>query len=145
PVPANSDYFPFLDLNSGRARFRGQSAVLFTSWAALPLPLLEMLDVAPVRYGAITANDQFERARLVGVARDNLAVLTAGARSEERLAPRKDLASLSWLVALRATCGKGYEAVWTDALHAVARDSLAYLDAAAGAELIAAAAPTACR
>jgi predicted membrane-bound spermidine synthase len=139
-VPANSDYFPFLDLNAGRARFRRQKAVLFSSWTVVPLPLLDMLDVARVRYAAVTPSSQFDRARLVGVAKANLAALTAGT-----LEGPGDAMNLSELRVLRASCAQGYEASWTDALHAVARESLAFLDPAAGAELLAAAAPIACR
>ena len=49
------------------------------------------------------------------------------------------------LLALRASCAAGFERSWSDALHALARDSLPYLDADAGAELLTAAAPPACR
>lgn len=142
-VPANSDYFPFLDLNAGRARFRVETAMLFTSWTALPLPLLDMLGVARVRYDAVTPNTDFQRARLIGAAKTTLAALTNDAR-KEGLATESET-GVSWLRALRASCAQGYEAAWADALHVVARKSLAYLDAAAGAELIEAAAPTACR
>lgn len=47
-VPANSDYFPFLDLNAGRARYLQSNADLFVSWSATALPLLEMLGVRDV-------------------------------------------------------------------------------------------------
>jgi hypothetical protein len=50
PVPANSDYFPFLDLNAGKARFREQSAGLFRSWGIARLPILEMLGVSNVLF-----------------------------------------------------------------------------------------------
>ena len=99
-----------------------------------------MLDGARVRYAAVTPTKDFQRANLIGTAHANLAALTADPQDAD---PRG--ANLSWLRAMRANCAQGYESSWTDALHALTRQSLAYLDAADGADLIAAAAPSACR
>lgn len=43
-VQPNSDYFPFLDLNSAKSRFLGVSANGFASLAMSPIPVFEMLD-----------------------------------------------------------------------------------------------------
>jgi spermidine synthase len=42
-APMNSDYFPYVDLNAGRARFKRSAAGSLTTWGAAPLPVLEML------------------------------------------------------------------------------------------------------
>jgi len=42
-VPANSDYFPYVDLNAGRARYKGSSSDMFSSWMTSTLPMIEML------------------------------------------------------------------------------------------------------
>jgi hypothetical protein len=42
-TPTNSDYFPYVDLNAGAARYKGSEARLFGSWMAAPLPVIEML------------------------------------------------------------------------------------------------------
>jgi len=43
PVPANSDYQPFLDQNAARARFLGSFAWDLLDFSRVPLPSLEML------------------------------------------------------------------------------------------------------
>jgi spermidine synthase len=43
-APANSDYYPYVDLNAGEARFAQSNAEIFSSWLQAPLPMLEMLD-----------------------------------------------------------------------------------------------------
>jgi hypothetical protein len=42
-VPANSDYFPFVDLNAPRARILKQNAIQLTLLGTLPLPFFELL------------------------------------------------------------------------------------------------------
>jgi spermidine synthase len=42
-TPTNSDYFPYVDLNAGAARYKGSEARLFSSWMTAPLPVIEML------------------------------------------------------------------------------------------------------
>ena len=142
-VPANSDYFPFLDLNAGKARFENVTAGLFNSWTVAPLPLLDMLGVAKVRYDAVTPSDSFVRTQLIGVATRNLAALAVEAPDR---APTDlgDSTQMALLRTLRETCAAGLEQEWAEALHGLARDSLAYLDADAGSALLAAAVPRAC-
>ncbi len=140
-APVNSDYFPFLDLNAGAARFRGDRATLFHAFSTLPVPLLEMLDTANVRYHSVTAASTFQRAQLIRNAQARLSVL----RGETATDGTNGTALTDLLLALHTSCGAGVERSWSDALHALARDTLPYLDADAGAELLTAAAPPACR
>ncbi len=53
-VPANSDYFPYVDLHAPRARFVGASARSITDVALAPVPVLEMLDGSPPPAGKVT-------------------------------------------------------------------------------------------
>jgi predicted membrane-bound spermidine synthase len=140
-VPVNSDYFPFLDLNAGIARFREDIATLFQAWSTVPLPLLDMLSVANVHYSAVTADNTFRRTQLIRNAQTSLSAL----RGDTPAGSGSDTALTDLLRALRASCAAGFERSWADALHALARETLAYLDADAGAELLTAAAPPACR
>lgn len=48
-VPANSDYYPFLDQNAERARFLRLTALDFAYFTHYPLPVLEMLQPSAVR------------------------------------------------------------------------------------------------
>ena len=43
PVPANSDFFPFVDLNAPRLRFMHSDALPLTALPLLPVPVLDML------------------------------------------------------------------------------------------------------
>jgi predicted membrane-bound spermidine synthase len=142
-APANSDYFPILDLNAGKARFKRDLVLMFYSWSVVPLPLLEMLGVADVRDDAVTPDPTFTRTQLIHGATTNLAVLTADAHADVPNAAGSVQAA--WLRAARATCARGFEQSWTEALHAFARNTLPYLDHKAGDELLAAAVPPACR
>ncbi len=58
-MPANSDYYPILDLNAARYRFTERSAVDVVSLGVLPVPVLEMLEP---RRGKRPVNPLFEGA-----------------------------------------------------------------------------------
>ena len=139
-VPINSDFFPFLDLNAGKARYREEVATLFFSWGVLPLPLLEMLGVADVHYAAVTPDASFLRTQQIRDAQRSLAVFV------QRTEHAGSGSLTSRFRALRDACERpGVEENWTNALHELARSSLAYLDPSAGRELLSAAVPQACR
>src|ERR1700683_3926195 len=44
PVPPNSDFFPFVDLNAPRLRYMRQNALELPALTLLPIPFLELLD-----------------------------------------------------------------------------------------------------
>jgi predicted membrane-bound spermidine synthase len=72
PVPANSDYFPYLDQNAARARFLNKAAMdELTPLRIDSLPVLEMLERRPAPDGrvAITRDEQFLPAALADDAR----------------------------------------------------------------------------
>ena len=52
PVPANSDYFPIVDLEAPRARFIGSNAGEVFALVEGPMPLVEMLDRRPLQFDA---------------------------------------------------------------------------------------------
>jgi predicted membrane-bound spermidine synthase len=143
-VPVNSDYFPFLDLNTGKARFSGNTSLLFQGWSSVPLPLLDMLNISNVNYRAVTADDSFQRTELIRNAQARLSALR-GDTAPDAPGRAGNTPATDWVRALRASCAAGFEQAWGDALHTLARETLAYLDPDAGAELLTAAAPPACR
>ena len=53
-VPANSDYFPYVDLNAGRALFKRSQSGMFVSWMNPPLPVVEMLAGDRLRHDELT-------------------------------------------------------------------------------------------
>ncbi len=67
PVPANSDFFPVLDLNAERARFMRSMAVELVRLGMAPLPVLEMLEntVPAVDVTNITPSPEFARTQSV--------------------------------------------------------------------------------
>ena len=53
-IPTNSDYFPYVDLNAGRARYKGSQSHLFSALMSSPLPVIEMLAGDRLRYSELT-------------------------------------------------------------------------------------------
>jgi hypothetical protein len=67
-APANSDFFPYVDLNAPRMRFLSGNVTELPSLATLPLPLLDLLEGAPGvngPYAAPPAQSQLFRDGLV--------------------------------------------------------------------------------
>jgi spermidine synthase len=64
-VPANSDYYPFLDQNAERARFLGGIDTEFLYFTYTPLPTLEMLERSTARVGAtdVTPSPHYAKSR----------------------------------------------------------------------------------
>ena len=48
-VPANSDFYPFVDLNAPRLRYMRENALELPALTLLPIPFLELLDGGPPR------------------------------------------------------------------------------------------------
>jgi spermidine synthase len=77
-MPANSDYYPVLDLNAARHRFTERSATDVVALLNLGVPVLEMLEPAFARrpmnplYKGAYAFDRIENARQAAYARDFL-------------------------------------------------------------------------
>jgi len=59
-APINSDYFPYVDLNASRARFKKSEARTLGSFGLAPLPVVEMLS------GEIFDHSQVTHARFLG-------------------------------------------------------------------------------
>lgn len=62
-TPTNSDYFPFVDLNAERARFKDSRAKVFAPWIAAPLPVLEMLGGELLNHTSLTDVTALKRVR----------------------------------------------------------------------------------
>jgi len=60
-TPANSDYFPFLDLHAARSRYLGRTARELNKLNEAPVPLMEMLDTYrfPTSAEAVTPDPYF--------------------------------------------------------------------------------------
>jgi spermidine synthase len=67
PVPPNSDFFPFVDLNAPRLRYLRQNAIELPALGILPIPFFELLDAAAPRGPTVepSANSVLVRDHLV--------------------------------------------------------------------------------
>ncbi|MGA8708700.1 MAG: hypothetical protein WB646_17140 [Steroidobacteraceae bacterium] len=66
PVPPNSDFYPYVDLNAARTRFLRQSAIDLPALTVLPIPVLELLG------GAVPPDPTVEPAANSALFRDGL-------------------------------------------------------------------------
>lgn len=62
-VPANSDYYPYVDLNAGLARFKKSKARIFDDWSLAPIPILEMLQGYELQFDDLTIDQNKVRLR----------------------------------------------------------------------------------
>jgi predicted membrane-bound spermidine synthase len=141
PIPANSDYFPFLDLHAGRARYRVQAATMFHTWGVAPLPILEMLGMETFDYGAVVPEPTFDRTALINRAR---ALHAAISERENRSASALGAAATVVDLLSRSCDATKQEDIWLLGLHTIAEASLPFLQPADATSLIATALPEEC-
>ena len=145
-TPVNSDYFPFVDLNAGKARFLGAQSTMFQDWMLAPLPMIEMLNGDSVAYETLNRADAFARSAAArtagelynGVVFDSLSGVPSVdlGRFEEMIA---------WLRLARASCTAGLDmGKWRSSIHQLSMVTLPYLDAARGERLVEALLPVEC-
>lgn len=146
-VPANSDYFPYLDLNAGKARFKREFVKLMTDWGAAPVPMLEMLHIDDLQLSATRRDSSFARLEAVGTAQTIFNELVAqDPNFGQSSLPSDVYLALQSVNLMRSDCSMtGNEANWQYAWFQIAQASLAYLDPAQAEQLVAAAYPEDCR
>jgi spermidine synthase len=130
-VPANSDYFPVLDLNAAKTRFLGSAAHAFVALKRAPLPVLEL--PADTKRNAsdaqVVGRNDLQVTRSVQAAvvlRDfymNGNVLETNAHIPAEI--RKDMQLVSLM--LKDCQHADAWQTWFDSLHAVAVAMLPYL------------------
>ncbi len=138
-VPANSDFYPLLDLNAARHRFMERSAADVVAMLNAGVPLLEMIEPArarrpvnPLHKGAETF-ERIENTRLARYARD---VLLGATLPEPRNVPpslQKDL-ELVKLRLLECQAPRDFD-VWLHAMLHVAKAVNPYLAAGEAGEI----------
>ncbi|HSC16907.1 MAG TPA: hypothetical protein VLI71_17390, partial [Gammaproteobacteria bacterium] len=140
-IPANSDYFPFLDLNAGRARYRAQTATMFHTWGVASLPVLEMLGMDKFDHGAVAHEPTFGRTALIHRARALHAAIGEGEnRSASALGAAATVVDL-----LSGSCdATKQEDIWLLGLHTIAEGSLPFLRTADATSLVATVLPAEC-
>jgi predicted membrane-bound spermidine synthase len=126
-VPANSDYFPFVDLNAARARITERNAIQWPGLNLLPLPFFELLN------GTANARAQTSfRPRGVAARDDQIGRASALRRAIEtsrydELSPQAARTLLT-LQSPKNECQKlGVQRAWLDSAYYVAAQTNAVL------------------
>ncbi len=129
PDPANSDFFPYIDLNAPRLRYLRSTAIELPALTVLPIPLLELLG------GHVSSGPTAEPDANSALFRDRL---VQRALEIQRAIERDDLNGLDplsarYLAHLELTaerCGEpaGRED-WHSAMRAISDETSAYLHA----------------
>ncbi len=128
PVPANSDFYPFVDLHAPRSRYLKENARELPALTLLPIPFLELVGKSAPR--AATAEPSPRSA----VLRDGLVLRALDIRhalssgSLDGLNP--DSARSLWLVGTgQAACAASpAQAAWADAVRNLSDQTSAYLN-----------------
>jgi spermidine synthase len=139
-VPSNSDYFPFLDLNAGRARFLGQVATMFVDWSIAPLPVLEMTGLGDFDPSWVSANISFRRTVMMDAAKRISRTFSDDSHDISALPP--ELAVVALLA--RSCDPTTTDDEWLRGMQTLAANTLAYLPPAEGSDLLRRALPEAC-
>jgi predicted membrane-bound spermidine synthase len=128
-VPVNSDYYPYLDLNAAKARFRRTQVGLMHAWSIAPLPVLEMLGADPFEPEQITPVALFTRTGGIEVA-DALRARLMGSKLKGSVAqvPKGLESTATSLKLIGAQCAiQTHETEWLWGWYKVAQSTLPYL------------------
>lgn len=140
-VPANSDYYPYLDTHAARARFRGLVANLLPELSASDLPVLEMLHETGVDFSRIAPSVGFRRVNAAIRARHiHQSFVQFAQPADDTVAPLIDLNMAQSIATLRLGASDCMANVtpdlWLATLDAVARETLPYLNPAQALEFV---------
>jgi spermidine synthase len=127
-VPANSDFFPFVDLNAPRLRYMGANAIELPALTVLPIPFLELLAGSAPRGPTVepAASSALFRDRLVRRALEIRRAVSSGSLSN------LDPLSASYLSRIdmgqdRCATTEGLVA-WKIAVRNISDDTAAFLN-----------------
>lgn len=149
PTPINSDYYPYVDLNAGKARYVGGRAEAFSAWLQAPLPMVEMLYDDQIAFERVTPSGELMRNDSIQIA-NWLYEKMKGESLDDPPAPEAlsidRLRYISdWLLMAGVDCAVDTNPQrWHDTVFDVALIALPYLEPARGLELIDRAHPQGC-
>jgi spermidine synthase len=130
PVPANSDFFPYVDLNAPRLRYMRENALELPALTVLPIPFLELLD------GSAPPGPTAEPATASVLFRDRLVRRAVEIRSALESGSLNNLDPLSALYLSRISMSRDRctaeapQNTWSIALRNISDDTAAYLSPA---------------
>jgi spermidine synthase len=129
-APANSDFFPFVDLNAPRLRYLRETAIELPTLTVLPVPFFELLGGAAPRVPTVepAANSALFRDRLVQRALEIRRAVASG--SLDGLDPLT-ARNLSLIDTARERCaGESRQNDWQNAVRSISDETTAYLNPA---------------
>jgi hypothetical protein len=141
-TPVNSDYFPFVDLNAGKARYVVAEADMFARWTASPLPLIEMLAGDRLEHRELTPTALLARSQNFGIANWMYGRLVQRAALEDLVPPgdglTPDLVFMADLQrSLPGSCHSDEDPQrWRMQVHAIMSLTLPNIDAQRGREFV---------
>jgi hypothetical protein len=135
PVPPNSDFYPFVDLNAPRLRYMRQNALELPALTLLPIPFLELLDSSTSRAATVepSPDSPIVRDRLVRRALEIRTAVSTG--SLNNLDPLSALYLSHIDLSAERCADKAGQKTWSDALRNISDETAAYLNAAELQEL----------
>jgi len=135
PVPANSDFKPFVDLNAPRMRFLNHSAVDLIALMILPTPLADIFGAPQLQAASDSpiAAEFLARQRLAIEAHT---VMRALATHDVSLAPMNTREALAHLPTPASQCNSDERrGAWLDSVHTLAERTTRFLTVAERAPL----------
>jgi spermidine synthase len=129
-VPANSDFYPFVDLNAPRLRYLRETAIELPTLTVLPVPFLELLGGAAPPVAAVepAANSALFRDQLVQQALDIRRAASSGSLDDMDPVTANYL-SLIDMGRERCAATPG-QSEWQDAVRSISDATTAYLSPA---------------
>ena len=130
PVPANSDFYPYVDLNAPRLRYLRANAMELPALTVLPIPFLELIG------GASSTGATGEPSVNSAVVRDHLVLRALEIRRAFVTGNPGNLDSasagyVSLIDTKQGQCGDApTQIAWQDAVRNISDDTAAYLNAA---------------
>jgi spermidine synthase len=135
PVPANSDFFPYVDLNAGRLRYLRTSAVELAALSTPPLPFQELISGQPIQGQTPEPAPQSILFRDVQV-RQALAIREALATGKFNALGAAAAAQLLLIDMSAQQCADAdARGIWTRAVWQLSKDTAAYLNPAEQASI----------
>jgi predicted membrane-bound spermidine synthase len=148
-APINSDYFPYVDLNAGKARFSGDKANFLVLLPVAPLPVVEMLagdildhsELGSAAYFMRIINSEVARSLHGRLVDNEWAADKRSVHTSPNLELLADLMRLS-----QDTCAfDGDPTRWLTVTHKIMEVTLPFLNEEQGIEIVDAATATECR
>ncbi len=130
----NSDYYPFVDLKAGEARFREAHASDLVDWQTAPIPLLEMLNQASIDFAAVTFNPNLHvsHSKLMAYRAFDRLMNIDIAEDAEFLSPRDEIVRMltEWVTLSETECSSDVDFErWHGVIYDLSQSTLPFLSA----------------